>query len=83
MVTDYVLTYRFLFMLSEKGTEPVILVARTTHYTPTLLLCFFTTFSIPRLCSGLAWWRPTAAETCPLLFNIFIIWWLILLCLRL
>jgi hypothetical protein len=39
IVTEYVLTQRFLFMLSGNGTEPVILVARTTHYTPTLLLC--------------------------------------------
>jgi len=28
------------------------------------------TFSIPRLCSSLAWWWPTAAKTCCLLFNI-------------
>jgi hypothetical protein len=39
MVTEYVLTHWFLFMLSGKGTEPVTLVARTTHYTRTLLLC--------------------------------------------
>jgi len=38
------------------------------------------TFSIPRLCSSLDWWWHIAAEKCRLLFNIFIIWWLILLC---
>jgi len=32
------------------------------------------TFNIPRLCSSLVWWWPTAAETCCLLFNMFIIW---------
>jgi len=37
-------------------------------------------FSIPRPCSSLSWWWPTAAERCRILFNIFIIWWLILLC---
>ena len=41
------------------------------------------TFNIPRLCSSLAWWWPTAAETSCLLFNIFVIWWLILSCFRL
>ena len=41
------------------------------------------TFNIPRLCSSLTWWWPTAAETCCLLFNIFITLWLILLCFRL
>jgi len=28
------------------------------------------TFNIPKLCSSLAWWWPTAAETCCLLFNV-------------